>query len=140
MLENFEKYDETRGELNSFLCGVARRKIAAYLRKSGTRLEILSDDWSDLEESETFTQTPLNNLLSKELRDVIEEKIAQLPALQREVLVLRDIEDFSYKEIAEITEAELGQVKIRLYRARKKMAVELAPYLNRSGEQSYEIL
>lgn len=140
LLENFDKYAESRGELHSFLCGVARKKISAFLRKSGNRLEILSDDWNSFEESEVSAQTPLNNLLNRELEDVVEKKISALPALQREVLILRDMEDFSYKEIAEITETELGQVKIRLYRARKKMATALMPYLNQSGEQSYEKL
>ena len=69
----------------------------------------------------------------------IEEMIAKLPPLQREVLILREFEELSYLEIAGITETDLGQVKIRLFRARKNLAKELKPYFEVEKEKYYEV-
>jgi RNA polymerase sigma factor (sigma-70 family) len=52
----------------------------------------------------------------------VQELIADLPPELREVLVLRELEELSYKEIAEITRAPIGTVMSRLYRARRFLA------------------
>lgn len=57
-------------------------------------------------------------VLTQERQDVINSALAELPDHHRAVVVLRDIEGFSYEEIAEILEVRLGTVKSRLYRAR----------------------
>lgn len=49
---------------------------------------------------------------------LVEEALAALPPEQRAVLVLRDVEGFSYEEIAQITTAEVGTVKSRIHRGR----------------------
>jgi RNA polymerase sigma-70 factor (ECF subfamily) len=49
---------------------------------------------------------------------VVEEALATLPAEQRAVLLLRDIEGFAYEEIAIITAVEIGTVKSRIHRGR----------------------
>jgi RNA polymerase sigma-70 factor (ECF subfamily) len=63
-----------------------------------------------------------------ELEAIVERAIAALDPEFREVLVLRDLEDLSYEEIAEITGLADGTVKSRIHRARRelKLAVELA--------------
>src|SRR3954447_6797672 len=52
----------------------------------------------------------------------VQELIAALPAELREALVLRELEELSYKEIAEITRTPIGTVMSRLYRARRFLA------------------
>ena len=70
----------------------------------------------------------------------VEECVAKLSPFQREVLLLREMKDLSYEEIARITETEIGVVKSRLYRARRALVNELAPYLkNEKEEFSYEV-
>jgi len=63
-----------------------------------------------------------------ELEAIVERSIAELEPEFREVLILRDVEDMSYEEIAEITGLADGTVKSRIHRARLqlKQAVELA--------------
>ncbi|HEX9297607.1 MAG TPA: sigma-70 family RNA polymerase sigma factor [Polyangiaceae bacterium] len=63
-----------------------------------------------------------------QLEVIVERSIAELDAEFREVLILRDVEDMSYEEIAEITGLADGTVKSRLHRARLqlKQAVEIA--------------
>ncbi|MGD9034471.1 MAG: sigma-70 family RNA polymerase sigma factor [Desulfobacteraceae bacterium] len=64
------------------------------------------------------SQCPAMALENKERMRVIQEAINALPEEQREVVTLRDIEGFSYEEVAEITGFNLGTVKSRLARAR----------------------
>jgi len=54
--------------------------------------------------------------------DEINEIINQLPPDMKTILVLRDIEDFSYEQIAGILKCSLGTVRSRLHRARNKFA------------------
>ena len=137
-----EKFDASRGgTLFSFLCGVARNKIFNQLKKCGTRLEMNN---FEAEKFENLTngnaKSPLKILLDKEFSAKIEEFVAKLSPFQREVLLLREMEDFSYEEIAIITETEIGVVKSRLYRARKALANELAPYMKSEKEENvYEV-
>lgn len=70
--------------------------------------------------------------LRRELGSAIQAALAQLPEHHRAVIVLREIEGMSYEEMAEALEVPKGTIMSRLFHARKKMQVELAPYL--SGE------
>jgi len=53
-----------------------------------------------------------------DLKEVINEAVDKLPEIQRVVVLLRDYEGYSYKEIGEITELTESQVKVYIYRAR----------------------
>lgn len=53
-----------------------------------------------------------------DLGEILEEAIQKLPDDQRSVVMLRDYEGYSYKEIADITELNESQVKVYIYRAR----------------------
>lgn len=75
-----------------------------------------------------FISTPLEVLLSKEGREKIEEAIDGLPALYRTVIVLRDVEGFSLKEVADIMGSSMAAVKSRLHRARHSVRDELSTY------------
>ena len=71
------------------------------------------------------SQSPAIALENKERMRVIQEAINALPEEQREVVTLRDIEGFSYEEVAEITGFNLGTVKSRLARARLSLRKKL---------------
>jgi RNA polymerase sigma-70 factor (ECF subfamily) len=70
-------------------------------------------------------QSPAMELEKKEKMRVIQEAINALPPEQKEVVTLRDIEGFSYEEVAEITGFNLGTVKSRLARARQDLRKKL---------------
>ena len=53
-----------------------------------------------------------------DLKEILNEAITRLPADQKSVLLLRDYEGYSYKEIAEMTSLSEPQVKVYIYRAR----------------------
>lgn len=54
-----------------------------------------------------------------DLNEILHEAVNQLPELQRNVVMLRDYEGYSYKEIGEITNLNESQVKVYIFRARK---------------------
>ncbi|MCF8369234.1 MAG: RNA polymerase sigma factor [Bacteroidales bacterium] len=53
-----------------------------------------------------------------DLKEILEAAASKLPEIQRSVLMLRDYEGYSYKEIGEITDLNESQVKVYIYRAR----------------------
>lgn len=57
----------------------------------------------------------------KEIRERLREAVAQLPEEFREVIVLRDIQDLSYKEISDVLGVPEGTVMSRLHRARQRL-------------------
>jgi RNA polymerase sigma-70 factor (ECF subfamily) len=77
--------------------------------------------------------TPDRLVESHEIQAELERAVASLPAPQREVLVLRDIEGLSAAEVAEITGLSVDAVKSRLHRARATVRERLAPFLGVSG-------
>jgi len=84
----------------------------------GSPLEVENGRWSPHELYE-----------KKEQRDTIERAVRRLPKDQRTVVILRDIENLPYEEIAEITGFAPGTVKSKLFRARKRLIEELRELL-----------
>ena len=68
----------------------------------------------------------------------MQEGLRRLPHEQRLILVLRDVEGFSYQEISDILKIELGTVKSRIYRARAHLAQLLTEDGNFLREPSSE--
>jgi len=73
--------------------------------------------------------TPEDVLISRADQALIRSALAELPPVVREVIVLRELEDLSYREIAEITNVPIGTVMSRLARAREQLRVTLVRLL-----------
>lgn len=108
-------------------------------------LRIVRNTWLDLAGSHAAEKVPLDEIedragdgpdpeqsaLAGDRRRQIAAALAALPAEAREVLVLREIEDLSYKRIATVLELPIGTVMSRLARAREKLAAGLRGRLER---------
>src|SRR4051812_23656409 len=68
-------------------------------------------------------------LLTKVDHEMLHQAVAELPVEFREILVLRELEGFSYKEIAELADVPIGTVMSRLARAREQLRKMLLPRL-----------
>ncbi len=77
--------------------------------------------------------SPFDNLMQRELRAKVEQELRHVPEPYRTTLVLRDLEELSYEEIAEVTQATLGTVKSRLTRGRDALKKRLAPWFEAEG-------
>lgn len=81
-------------------------------------------------EWEDNTFRPDELFRKRNLREMIEQAVSQLPEHHRVVFVLRELEGKTYEEISEITGVNLGTVKSRLNRARNNFAHLIAPMLS----------
>ncbi|MBO0801049.1 MAG: sigma-70 family RNA polymerase sigma factor, partial [Blastocatellia bacterium] len=77
--------------------------------------------------------TPEQALQSKEEEDAIQQALGKLSREHRSIVVLRDIEGFSYNEIADVLGVSVGTVKSRLARARTDLKKSLMRYLSVRG-------
>ena len=72
---------------------------------------------------------PESALAKDELEELIKQAILSLPPASRAVVILREYENLSYREIAETLEIPLGTVMSRLNFARTKLRQVLAPHM-----------
>jgi RNA polymerase sigma-70 factor (ECF subfamily) len=126
-----EGFDGHRARLRTYLLGAARNLSLKLLSRRGQEvtLEEVNEE-PGLERAEE----PLRKLLDEELAFEVSRAVATLPPLQREALVLFEYEELSLKEIAAIAETDVGTVKARLHRARRRLRRELEPYWRSSQE------
>ena len=73
--------------------------------------------------------TPYERAAAAELNAAVEQALAELPLAFRSAVVLRDVEELSYEEIAEVLGVRVGTVKSRLARGREALRPKLARYL-----------
>jgi RNA polymerase sigma-70 factor (ECF subfamily) len=76
--------------------------------------------------------SPFETMSSVEIRERVEMELKQVPEPYRTTVILRDIEEFSYEEIAEILQVSLGTVKSRLMRGRDALKKRLASYVEQT--------
>src|SRR5271166_2503109 len=75
------------------------------------------------------SKSPLENLYDEELRARVETELKALAEPYRTTVILRDVEELSYEQIAEVTQTSLGTVKSRLVRGREALRKRLERYL-----------
>jgi RNA polymerase sigma-70 factor, ECF subfamily len=90
--------------------------------RTGLKTAVSLDDEEDPETiTPATTDTPESILLARADQDAIEHALRQLPVAHREIILLCDVEEMSYREIAAALDVPLGTVMSRLARARKSM-------------------
>jgi RNA polymerase sigma-70 factor, ECF subfamily len=79
--------------------------------------------------------SPFENVAHSEVKRRVEQELRKLPEPYRTTLILRDLEDMSYEEVAEVLEISLGTVKSRLTRGREALRQRLTPYVREVGDE-----
>lgn len=111
-------------KFSTWLYRIAHNAAIDYMRKNSVSQQSLETENADGTfqlQIESPRPTPEQERERTEWRKEIETVIACLPAVYRELILLRHAQDLSYDEIAEITNLPLGTVKNRLFRAREMM-------------------
>lgn len=80
-----------------------------------------------------YASNPENHVFSKYFKEKLDSALEELPDDFRTVVVLSDVEGFSYKEISEILETPMGTVMSRLHRGRKLLQHGLVDYAVEAG-------
>lgn len=124
---------------HSFRGGDGRRWLLAIVRNT-------CHDWMHARGAERTTpfdeqihareaaETPETLLLQRADQDTVRRALEALPVVWREVLILRELEGMSYKEIGEVLDIPVGTVMSRLARARARLQQQLADHA--TGQES----
>ncbi|MCX7926258.1 MAG: sigma-70 family RNA polymerase sigma factor [Fimbriimonadales bacterium] len=126
-----------RASLSTWLYRIATNLCIDHQRKRARRVQTVSYfAWED-EEGEpgewefpdTQTPNPMESALNRELQQVVEQAIGSLSPKLRTVLLLYDVENLSYEEIARVLNIPMGTVKSRLNHARGQIQKQVEAYL-----------
>jgi RNA polymerase sigma-70 factor (ECF subfamily) len=122
----YHKLKEFRFEskFTTWLYRITVNKCRDYLRKKKVRSIFVSI--KEIDYNKGFKANPD----SIDIPGLVRKAISKLPEKLKIPLVLRDIKGFSYQEIADELNCEVGTVKSRIFRARESLKVILAPYQN----------
>jgi RNA polymerase sigma-70 factor (ECF subfamily) len=116
---------ERRSSLQTWIYGICRRVAANHRDRSWQRRERPHPD-PVLPVRELLTEdTAFEALATKQSLALLDDLLANLPAAQREVFVLYEIEEFSMREVAQALDCRLTTAFARLYSARREIAAAL---------------
>ena len=128
-LRAYKYFDGFQGEKPSaWFLAIVRNTCYAWMRANhpSQEVDIEIDDMTEIQSatlpdggSRTLTADPETLLIEQRERQSLNRMIAHLPLQYREIIVLREIQDLSYREIAEIAGIPIGTVMSRLSRARQ---------------------
>jgi RNA polymerase sigma-70 factor (ECF subfamily) len=127
-LKVYNSLHSFRGEskFSVWLYRIVSNTCLDFLRERKRRAEVplvRGDDEGEAEQTEIPDESlaPEALLERKLTHEALRRGLESLPEDQRKILLLREIQGFSYEEIAEILSLESGTVKSRIFRARKKL-------------------
>ena len=150
--KGFEKLGEFRGDSGpySWLFRIAVNASMTHLRRGRRRREILKDAAADptlsgMTGDGTGWRTgfsaggrdPADATEQSEDQKAVLDALGRLDAEYRALLVMRDLEDFDYKQMAEILDLPLGTLKSRLFRARVALRELLQDHFNATRRRGH---
>jgi RNA polymerase sigma-70 factor (ECF subfamily) len=134
-LRAFRFFGSFRGEnARAWLLSIVRNTFYTWLRKNRPldKTVDINDETMEIEDVSANTEEANPHFADA---DAVRRAIAELPVDFREIVVLREMEGFSYREIAELAEVPIGTVMSRLARARKLLQKRLTAEFNQGDER-----
>lgn len=113
------------GSIAAWLYQLAVWQVLQFRRRSGRQRKRLNDAASVERTKQVKTGDPLVWLLSTERRELVREALTALSGEDRELLILKYIEGWTYQQIAERTGRTISSVESQLHRARARLREEL---------------
>jgi RNA polymerase sigma-70 factor, ECF subfamily len=122
------RYDPGRGALIGYLVGIARNHLLRHRGEGAFYLQLTDDEDGSLPgltQAQAASDNPLGDLTRRESIESLKQAIQGLPAHYREVVILCDLEEFSYQETASVLGCSLGTIRSRLHRAHALLTTRL---------------
>jgi len=121
---------EGRSSFSTWVHRIVTNAALDLMRKSAARAETVErpnpkDDAAVTSIEPANDRTPESELGDREIEKLVRVAVAALPAAHRQAVELREFEDCSYQEMAELIQCPIGTVMSRLHHARSKLADEL---------------
>lgn len=114
--------------------------INNYRKKSKKPQEVDYDEVATFYETIRAERTETSDLEDKMFRELIDDELSQaldnIPEDFRTVVLLCDVEDFTYEEIANMLDVPIGTIRSRLHRGRNLLKAELMDYASKRGYAS----
>jgi RNA polymerase sigma factor (sigma-70 family) len=110
---------ETVQNVEAWCMQITKNHVLDKVKTKRYKLTDSMEDGFDL--SDNSSSSPARITETNDTMENINKIINALPEKQKQVIQLRDIEGFSYKEIGDIMGVDLSQVKVNLFRARKSV-------------------
>jgi RNA polymerase sigma-70 factor (ECF subfamily) len=138
-LKTFRNLASFRGEakFSTWLISITLNEARSRLRSRQTAMTDSLDQPPEGQEHispallRDWREIPSQALERKEVRQLLQEAITGLPFIYREIFLLRDVEELSVNESAEVLGITVSSVKVRLHRARMLLQKKLAPQLKK---------
>ncbi len=137
---SLQSFDVERGSFQSWLTALTRNLLVDHFRRNRSTqgTQSLDAGWDDPEAAAAPIETlpgsetdPLTRAMQRELSSLIQKALLKVSPDLREAVILRDLHDMDYREIAETLRIPEGTVKSRISRGR----MELARLLERNKKQ-----
>lgn len=129
-------YDRAQGAFSTWLNRVARNHLVDHYRR--TRMErvtsSLDDETGQVKARPSPGSGPFEQVEIRELRESLQVALQRLSPEMREVVILRDLQDMDYLEIAQVLGVPEGTVKSRINRGRLELARILRRIEGMKGE------
>jgi len=127
---NLASFDTGRGSLQVWITTMTRNLLVDNFRRTRNlrATSSLDDGWESADELkpvDRLTSTgpsPHESAAKKELAKMVQNALAQVSVELREAVILRDLQDLDYKEIAQVLGIPEGTVKSRISRGRAELA------------------
>jgi RNA polymerase sigma-70 factor (ECF subfamily) len=136
-LSAFKSIHQFRGEANFstwlYRIGLNHASTRRKSLNSAQRRQLSLDGTEVIANS---TVDPAKNFEDKEIQQRVQQALNSLDAEDARIILLRDLQDIPYDEVAEILDLPVGTVKSRLHRARQALKTSLAPYFQASRKAS----
>jgi RNA polymerase sigma-70 factor, ECF subfamily len=142
VLKAYRKLASFRGDakFSTWLIAITLNEARGRLRRDNRAIVDSLDE--QREENAGFTpaaltdwrEVPLAALERQEIRTLVQQAVAELPDTYREIVTLRDVEECSVNDTAELLGISVSLVKVRLHRARLLLQKKLAPLLSRAAK------
>ncbi len=108
------------GDTRAWLLTIVRHTCYSWLRRH--KVDAQSTEFDEMVHGDSRSgDDPEEAMLRDDLREALERAIEELPIEFREVVILREVQDLSYAEIAEVVGIPVGTVMSRLSRARQRL-------------------
>ena len=127
---NLASFDLTRGSLQVWITTMTRNLLVDNFRRTRNQrtTSSLDDGWESAEDLKPIDRltargvSPHESAAQKELANMVQEGLARVSVELREAVILRDLQDMDYKEIAQVLGIPEGTVKSRISRGRAELA------------------
>ncbi len=129
---NLDNFDAAKGSFQTWLTTLARNLLVDHFRRSRNdrATDSLDSNWEGSDDEAPSLSTRIEDTrpsahaqaANNQLSGIIQQALSQLSPELREAVILRDLQDFDYKDIADVLKVPEGTVKSRISRGRAELA------------------